>query len=72
MLAWLSANWANIVVIAGLVLFAGAIVFRMIRNQKAGKRSCGCDCAACSACCACKKAGCAVNPESACAGKPKN
>ena len=56
MLAWLSENWANIVVIAGLVLFAGAIVFGMIRNRKAGKRACGCDCAACGACCACEKA----------------
>lgn len=55
MLAWFSENWANIVVIVGLVLFAGAIVFRMIRNKKAGKHSCGCDCAACSACCACAK-----------------
>ena len=50
MLAWLSENWANIVVIAGLALLTGLIVFRMIRNKKAGKRSCGCDCAACGVC----------------------
>ena len=55
MLAWLSENWANIVMIAGLVLLTGLIVFRMIRDRKAGKRSCGCDCAACGACGACQK-----------------
>ena len=41
--------------IALLVLIVGLIVFRMIRSRKAGKRACGCDCAACGACCACKK-----------------
>lgn len=56
MFAWLSANWANIIVIAGLVLFAGLIVFSMVRSRKAGKHSCGCDCGACAACGACKKA----------------
>ena len=55
MLAWLSENWANIVVIAGLLLLTALIVFHMVRSRKAGKRSCGCDCAACGACCACKK-----------------
>ena len=55
MMTWLTANWANIVVIAGLVLFVGWIVFRMIRNGKAGKRACGGDCAACQGCCACGK-----------------
>ena len=56
MFAWLSANWANIIVIAGLVLITGLIVFRMVRNKKAGKQSCGCDCGACAACGACEKA----------------
>ena len=55
MLAWLSENRANIIMIAGLALLTGLIVFRMVRNKKAGKRSCGCDCAVCGACCACKK-----------------
>ena len=55
MLAWLSENWANIVVIAGLLLLIGLIVFRMVRSKKAGKCSCGCDCGACGACSACKK-----------------
>ncbi|MBQ6236263.1 MAG: FeoB-associated Cys-rich membrane protein [Clostridia bacterium] len=56
MLTWLSANWANILVVTGLVLLIGLIVFRMIRSRKAGKRACGCDCAACAACGACEKA----------------
>ena len=55
MLAWLSENWANILTIALLVLIVGLIVFRMVRSRKAGKRPCGCDCAVCGTCCACKK-----------------
>ena len=55
MLTWLSTNWANIVVIAGLLLLTALIVFRMVRSRKAGKRACGCDCAACGACEACGK-----------------
>lgn len=58
MLAWLSENWLNAVLIAVLLLIVGLIVFGMIRNKKAGKRPCGCDCAACGACKKC----CAVNP----------
>lgn len=55
MLAWLSENWANILMIALLVLIVALIVFRMVSSRKAGKRPCGCDCGACGACCACKK-----------------
>ena len=62
MLAWLSENWANILMIALLVLIVGLIVFRMIRSRKAGKRPCGCDCAACGACCACKKTAAKKEP----------
>ena len=64
MAAWFSANWINIVLIAAIVLIAGLIVFRMIRNRKAGKHSCGGNCAACSAC-----RGCCENP--AMCGKAK-
>ena len=57
MLTWLSANLANIVVSAILLAAAALAVRTMIRNKKAGKSSCGCDCASCGACgsCAAKK-----------------
>ena len=62
MLAWVSANLANIAVAAVLLLIVGLALRRMIRNRKAGKSSCGCDCASCPSCGSC--AGC-----SGCAAK---
>ena len=53
MLIWLSANWINIVLVAVLVLIVGLLLRSMIRNKKAGKSSCGCNCASCGACAGC-------------------
>ena len=53
MLAWLSANLINIVLIAALVLITGLAIRGMIRNKKAGKSSCGCSCSSCGGCSAC-------------------
>ncbi len=58
MIAWLSANLANIVVIAILVVVVALVIRGMIRDKKAGKSSCGCGCASCGACGSC--GGCAV------------
>ena len=55
MLTWLSANLADIVVAVILLAAAALAVRTMIRNKKAGKSSCGCDCAGCSGCSAKKK-----------------
>lgn len=48
-MAWLSANLANIVVIAVLALVVGLVIRGMIRDKKAGRSSCG-GCASCGAC----------------------
>ncbi len=53
MLIWLSANWINLILVAGLVLIVGLLLRGMIRNKKAGKSSCGCNCASCGACAGC-------------------
>ena len=53
MLAWLSANLINIALIAALVLIVGLLLRGMIRDKKAGKSSCGGNCAGCGACGAC-------------------
>ena len=47
MLAWLSANLINIVLIAVIVLITGMLVRSIIRDRKAGKPSCGGNCASC-------------------------
>ena len=53
MLAWLSANLINIVLIAVLVLITGMLIRSMIRDRKAGKSSCGGNCASCGVCSGC-------------------
>jgi hypothetical protein len=53
MLAWLTANLANIVIILGIVLAVFFVIRGLIRDKKAGKSSCGCSCSECGACQAC-------------------
>ena len=48
MIDWLAANWINILVIA---LVAVAVFFAarsLIKDKKAGKSSCGCNCSHCA------------------------
>ena len=53
MLTWLSGNLANIVITVVLILVVGLVIRGMIRNKKAGKSSCGCNCASCASCGSC-------------------
>ena len=53
MFAWLSANLINIVLIAVIVLITALLIRGMIRDRKAGKSSCGGNCASCGACSGC-------------------
>ena len=55
MLAWLSVNWINIALVSVLVLIVGLLLRSMIRDKKAGKSSCGCNCASCGACSGCSR-----------------
>ena len=50
MLTWLSANLINIVLIAVIALIVGLLLRGMIRDKKAGKSSCGGNCASCGVC----------------------
>jgi multisubunit Na+/H+ antiporter MnhE subunit len=47
MLNWLSVNWSSLVV--GLVVAAivSLIIFKMIRDKKQNKSTCGCSCSGC-------------------------
>ena len=63
MLTWLSANLVNIVLVAVIALIVGLLIRGMIRDRKAGKRSCGGSCASCGACGGCSACGkCGVCP----------
>ena len=58
MSAWLSANFVNIALILAITLLVALLLRGMIRDRKAGKRSCGGNCASCGACAGCS----ACNP----------
>ena len=53
MLNWLGENLATIVICAALAAAVFFIVRHMIRSRRAGKSSCGCDCAGCPMCGGC-------------------
>lgn len=53
MLAWLSANWINLILVAVITLIVALLIRGMVRDRKAGKRSCGGNCASCGACVGC-------------------
>ena len=53
MLTFLVANAATILVGLAVLAVVGLIIRTMARNQKAGKSSCGCNCAGCPSCTAC-------------------
>ena len=55
MLAWLSANLINIVLVTVIVLIVGFLIRGMVRDKMTGKSSCGGNCASCGACSACGK-----------------
>ncbi len=71
MLAWLSANLINIALTAVIVLIVGLLVRGMIRDRKAGKRSCGGNCAACGACSGCSSCGKCAAMNAAATGRRK-
>ena len=54
---WLSTNWINIVLVVALVLIVTLLIRGIIHNKKAGKSSCGGNCASCGACGGCSTCG---------------
>ena len=48
MLALLQANLPTVLIIAGLILFFGLLVYSLIRDKKKGKSSCCGGCAGCA------------------------
>ena len=57
MLTWISVNLINIVLVAVIVLIVALLIRGMVRDRKAGKRSCGGNCASCGACGGCSACG---------------
>ena len=58
MLNWLSLNWIDIVLIAAVTAVVALAVRGTVRERKAGKSPCGCNCAQCAlhgGCCSAQK-----------------
>ncbi len=47
MLSFLSQNLATIIVLLIVASVVGLVVFKMIKDKKAGKQSCSCGCGGC-------------------------
>lgn len=50
MFVWLSQNLGTVLISVGLILIVGGILYKMRKDKKAGKSSCGGDCAHCGGC----------------------
>ena len=50
-------NVWDIVILLGVGILVGLAVFRMVKNRREGKSSCGCDCGSCSCTCGSRKTG---------------
>ncbi|MCR4648637.1 MAG: FeoB-associated Cys-rich membrane protein [Lachnospiraceae bacterium] len=48
MMAWLAANIWTIVISIILLVIVALIIWRLIKNKKEGKSSCGCGCDNCA------------------------
>lgn len=56
MFTWLAQNIGTILITLLLILVVGGIIFSMIRDKRKGKSTCGCSCANCKMCSACRQA----------------
>ena len=53
MFAWLSAHLVDIVLVLIIVAVVALIIRKSVKDKKAGKHSCGGNCANCSMACSC-------------------
>ncbi len=46
----MNVNLPTLVILIVLAAVVGLVIFKLIRDKKKGKHSCGCDCGSCSGC----------------------
>lgn len=51
MFAFIAENWVTILLTAALAFLVGFVIWRMIKDKKSGKSSCGGDCTSCTGGC---------------------
>ena len=55
MFAWLSSNWATLLIVLVLLGVVAGSVFTILHGKKTGKSSCRCSCGHCPMGSACRK-----------------
>ena len=48
MINWISSNIGTVIVLAVLTFVVACIIYKMIKDKKNNKSSCGCNCSGCS------------------------
>lgn len=43
------------IVLCILIAIVAGIIFKLVKDKKNGKSSCGCDCSSCGGCCHCSE-----------------
>ena len=56
LIEWITAHWIDIVLTLAVALVVALVIVKMIRDKKAGKSSCGCNCGGCAMAGKCSKA----------------
>jgi len=64
MISWLRDNLGTIVMTLILLVMVAAIIWKMWRDKKKGKSSCGCNCGHCAMSGMCHQAPASKKPES--------
>ena len=55
MFSWIAENVAAFIVVIAVAALLALAVAALLRDKKKGRHACGCDCAHCKYCDACKK-----------------
>jgi len=53
---WITAHWIDIVLTLAVALVVILVIVKMIKDKKAGRSSCGCNCGSCAMAGKCKSA----------------
>ena len=56
MLTWLAAHWIDILLVLAVLAAVTLAVMKILKDKKAGKSSCGCNCGSCAMAGKCKSA----------------
>lgn len=56
MLTWLAAHWIDILLVLAVLAAVTLAIMKILKDKKAGRSSCGCNCGSCAMAGKCKSA----------------